>query len=56
MHVVYAEAIMAPNGEIVHFGQTLGWANARQIELVENGACKITKGGEPIVSLGERIA
>lgn len=54
--VVLVEAVLMPNGEVIHFGKTLGFANKRQIELVEKGANKITKGGETIIALGEEVA
>lgn len=54
--VVYVEAVLMPNGEVIHFGKTLGFANKRQIDLVEKGATKITKGGEAVIALGEQVA
>lgn len=52
--VVYLEAVLMDNDELVHFGKSLGFVSKRQRELVENGACKLTKGNEPIVSIRSR--
>lgn len=51
--VVYVEAILMQNGEVLHLGKTLGYVSERQAKLVESGACKITKGGEPIINIGK---
>lgn len=39
------------NGELIHFGKSLGFVSKKQEELVESGACKMTKGSEPIVCI-----
>lgn len=52
MKIVYVEALLMDNGELLHMGKSLGYVSARQDELVENGACKMTKGSEPIVNIG----
>lgn len=44
------------NGELIHFGKSLGFANKRQRELIESGACKLTKGGEKVAAIGEHVA
>ena len=55
--IVYIEAILMPSGEVVSFGKSLGFADERQVELVSNGACKMTKGGEPVIAVGKgRVA
>lgn len=54
--VVFVEAVLMDNREVISMGQTLGFVNKRQQELVENGACKIAKGGEAIIHLGENTA
>lgn len=51
MTVVYLEAILMPNLELIHFGKSLGFVSERQAEMVKSGACKLSKGSEPIVSL-----
>ena len=51
--VVYIEAVLMPNGEVIHFGKSLGFLSDRQIKLVSSGAGKMTKGGEMIVALGK---
>lgn len=53
MTVVYVEALLMPNGEVIHFGKTLGFVSKRQAEMVESGACKLTKGSEPVIALGK---
>lgn len=54
--VVYLEAVLMANGEVIHYGKTLGWANDRQMDLVKRGATKLTKDGEDIVAVGEEVA
>ena len=49
--VVYLEAVLMENGELIHFGKSLGFVSDRQKELVESGACKLTKGSEPVVAI-----
>lgn len=49
--IVYLEAALMPNGELIHFGKSLGFITDRQRELVDNGACKLSKGSEPIVCI-----
>lgn len=54
MKIVYLEAVLMDNDELIHFGKSLGFVSERQRELVESGACKMTKGSEPIVSIKSR--
>ena len=54
--VVLLEAALMANGEVIHFGKTLGFINERQRELVENGASKTARGGEIVVAVGEAVA
>lgn len=54
--VVYLEAVLMANGEVLHFGKSLGYAGKRQIEMVEAGATKLTKGGEVVIAIGEQPA
>lgn len=51
--IVYVEAALMPNGEVIHLGKTLGYVSKRQAEMVESGACKLTRGSEPVVALGK---
>jgi hypothetical protein len=52
--IVYVEAVLMENGELIHYGQSLGFINARQKKLVESdGAAKLAKGGETIVAIGK---
>lgn len=50
--VVYVECVLMPNKEVIHFGKSLGFVSDRQAEMVESGACKLTKGSEPVIALG----
>lgn len=54
MKVVYIEAVLMDNKELIHFGKSLGFVSARQVELVESGACKLTKGKEPVVAIKQK--
>ncbi len=51
MEVVYIEAVLMDNGELLHYGRSLGFIGKRQQELVDNQATKITKGKEKIVAI-----
>jgi hypothetical protein len=51
MKVVYIEALLMDDGELIHFGKTLGRIGQRQRQLVESGATKLTKGGKDIVRI-----
>lgn len=51
MEVVYIEAVLMDNKELLHYGKSLGYVTEYQASLVEEGACKITKGGEAIVAI-----
>lgn len=54
--VVYIEAVLMDNNEVIAHGNTLGFINKEQKGLVENEATKLTKGHEVIVALGEHTA
>jgi len=56
MKVVYIEAVLMDNNELIHFGKSLGFINKDQRKLVENGACKTTKGGETVVAIKPEVA
>jgi len=56
LKIVYLEAVLMPNGELLHYGKSLGFVDKQQAKLVEGGACKITKGKEPIVAIRPNIA
>lgn len=51
--IVYIEAALMPNGEVLSWGKSLGHVSNRQMELVKSGACKMTRGSEPIIALGK---
>lgn len=54
--VVYIEAVLMDNGEVIHYGKSLGFINKRQQELVDAEATKLTKGNEIVIALGEEVA
>jgi len=49
--VVCLEAALMANGEVIHFGKSLGFVSKRQMELVESGASKMARGTEHIVAI-----
>ncbi len=51
MEIVYIEAVLMDNDELIHFGKTLGFITADQRKLIESGASKLTRGNEPVVSI-----
>lgn len=53
---VLVEAALMANGELLHYGKTLGYINDRQLEMIESGATKLTRGNEVVVALGENVA
>lgn len=54
--VVYLEAILMANREVIHYGKSLGFINDRQIDLVESGATKLTKGNEVVIAVNDKVA
>ncbi|MEK6883751.1 MAG: hypothetical protein AABY22_29250 [Nanoarchaeota archaeon] len=46
------------NDELIHKGKTLGFIGKQQRGLLNtgNGACKLARGGEVIVALGQEPA
>lgn len=54
--IVLLEAVLMGNGEIIHFGKSLGCINKKQQDLVENGATKTARGHEIIVAIGKDVA
>lgn len=54
--VVLVEAVLMANGEVIHYGKTLGFANKKQVNLLESGANKIARGKEPVIALGDNVA
>lgn len=52
MEIVYIEALLMDNNELLHCGKTLGFVGKRQKELVESkGAGKLAKGGITVVEI-----
>ena len=51
MEIVYIEAVLMDNDELIHFGKSLGFISKKQRELIEAGATRLTKGSEPVVSI-----
>lgn len=58
MKVVLIEAVLMDNDELIHFGKSLGFIGKKQRELIDagDGACKLARGGEVIVGMGENPA
>ena len=54
--IVLIEGALMANGEVIHFGKSLGFINKKQKDLVESGANKIARGNEPVVALGDKVA
>jgi hypothetical protein len=54
--VVLVEGVLMGNGEFIHYGRTLGWANKKQIKLVEAGATKLSRGSEVVIALYDQVA
>ncbi len=51
MEIVYIEAVLMDNGELIHFGKTLGFITDKQRGLLDARATKMTKGSEPVVAI-----
>jgi hypothetical protein len=47
--IVYVEAVLMPNREVIHYGKSLGLVNKRQLEMVAQDVCGHTKGEEKII-------
>lgn len=54
--VVQLEAVLMENGEVIHYGKSLGFINKKQRELVESGATKLARGGEVMIALKDDTA
>ena len=54
--IVYVEGALMENGEVIHYGQTLGYICKKQRELIEAEATRLTKGNEIVVALGDETA
>jgi len=54
--IVYLEAVLMANGEVLHYGESLGFINERQLNLVESGATKLTKGSEVVIAVNDNVA
>lgn len=51
MELVYLEAILMDNKELIHKGKSLGFIGTRQSELVESKACKLSHPNMPVVEI-----
>ena len=51
MQLVYIEAVLMDNDELIHMGKSLGFIGETQKKLVDQGATKLTKGKEPVVAI-----
>lgn len=56
MKVVYIEAVLMDNRELMHYGKSLGFVTEEQFKMVQDDACKLTKGNEPIVAIKPKVA
>lgn len=54
--IVYIEAALMPNNELIHFGKSLGYINEKQRKLVDSGANKLTRGKEVVVAISPNVA
>lgn len=54
--IVYVEAVLMPNNELIHMGQTIGYINEKQRELIDSGANKSTRGNEVVVAIRPNVA
>jgi len=54
--LVLLEGVVMANGEFLHYGESLGYINKRQRDLLESGAHKIARGNEPVIALGDQVA
>lgn len=54
--IVYIEAALMENGELMHFGKSLGFICKKQKKLVEAEATRLTRGGEVVVVIGDKVA
>jgi hypothetical protein len=54
--VVSLEAVLMANGEVLHYGKSLGFVSEKEMDLVESGATKLARGGEIMVALGDNVA
>lgn len=49
--LVYIEASLMENGEVMHYGKTLGVISKRQQDLIDSEATKLTRGNEIVIAL-----
>ena len=54
--VVYVEAVLMGNREVIHYGKTLGYINEKQLSLVEGEATKLARGNEVIIAINDNVA
>ena len=54
--MVMLEAALMPNGEVMHYGQSLGFINAEQKRLIKSGAHKQSRGRECVIALSPSVA
>lgn len=53
--IVYLQAVLMPNGEVIHFGKTLGFLNEREWKRIREGNAKLTSAGNVVVELGDHV-
>lgn len=49
--MVYVEAVVMPNDEVISFGKSLGFISKAQRDLIESGAYKQAKNGDIVIAL-----
>jgi len=54
--IVLIEAVLMSNGELIHYGRSLGFIGKKQSERVQANATKIARGREMIVALNPEVA
>lgn len=54
--IVYIEAALMSNNELIHFGKSLGYISKEQRKLVDSGANKLTRGNEDVVAISPNVA
>ena len=52
--IVMVEGALMGNGEVIHYGKSLGFISKKQRDLIESRASKIARGTEPVVALGDQ--
>jgi len=54
--IVYIEAVVMENGEVIHHGRSLGFICDKQMDLIKSYATKLTKGNKVVIALWDNVA